>query len=387
MAWTVNPTATTATITTFLELVAAGPAQRRHARRVAGHHHRPSSPTTATSKPILEQEAATGDGPANAIPHKAQFIGRSAPRKGRRREPPPGLHRPRPASTTPATSMSTASGPHRHRSLDRPRPHDARPGFGRRADRQQRQRAGPLEQLARRACGAESLVGIARQMQKTPPYEGQRLLHDQPARRGMRVVLPGPANTTNTYFIRVRSGAGSVQVTAISQGGPFAVSEVVVGGAVAAAELMKGGPPTITEIAPGSAGGTVSVVELQKGTAVLNEVQEVTVSGGAFTLTFNGQTTATIPAGASSGQVDARTGRPGQHRSGRCLGVRALRGRLPSRFYGHFGVPGCSRDVRNGHREQRSTESHSTGYADRRAVPIDLQWSNHGADQLQRHRC
>jgi len=42
-------------------------------------------------------------------------------------------------------------------------------------------------------------------MQKTPPFEGLDRWTTNPRDAGMRVVLPGPVGTTNTYHVRVRS--------------------------------------------------------------------------------------------------------------------------------------------------------------------------------------
>ena len=58
-------------------------------------------------------------------------------------------------------------------------------------------------------------------------------------------------------------------------------------------------------VAIGTNGAIPTVATVQDGTAALSEVQTIRVEGGAgqFTLTFNGQTTAPLPYGASADQV------------------------------------------------------------------------------------
>ncbi len=303
MAWTVDPLATSARITSFLELVAEAPATSGTPGEWQGliidefAHDR-------NVETVLEQEATLGDGSANAVPQQAQFIGALGPfEKGGDENLRLGItaHGLLNSNTdVDVFSFNGRTGTEVWIELDRTT--HALDAVLELIDINgnvlARSNNSPAEH-----SGAEPLVGIARDMQKTPPFEGRDFYTTNQRDPGMRVILPGPANTTNTYFVRVRSGAGTVQVTAISEGGSFAVNQIVQGGVSPAAELIKGGPPSITEIAVGGPGGTVSVIELQKGDGVVPEAQTVTVSGGAFTLTFNGETTATIPAGASGVQV------------------------------------------------------------------------------------
>lgn len=52
---------------------------------------------------------------------------------------------------------------------------------------------------------AEDGVGLP--MTRTPPFEGRDFYTTNPRDAGMRVVLPGPQNTTAAYFVRVRSNS------------------------------------------------------------------------------------------------------------------------------------------------------------------------------------
>jgi hypothetical protein len=60
------------------------------------------------------------------------------------------------------------------------------------------------------SAGDETRVGLARAMQKTPPFEGEDFYTTNQRDSGMRLLLPGPTNTTNTYFVRVRSNPASL---------------------------------------------------------------------------------------------------------------------------------------------------------------------------------
>ncbi|HTN75285.1 MAG TPA: hypothetical protein VL096_08565, partial [Pirellulaceae bacterium] len=55
------------------------------------------------------------------------------------------------------------------------------------------------------ADGTSSLFGIGMKMQKVQPYNGVDYWGTNPRDAGMRLVLPGAPNTTNTYYVRVRS--------------------------------------------------------------------------------------------------------------------------------------------------------------------------------------
>ncbi|MFN0018362.1 MAG: choice-of-anchor L domain-containing protein [Pirellulaceae bacterium] len=60
------------------------------------------------------------------------------------------------------------------------------------------------------SSGAEAMVGIARRMQKSPPFQGTDTYTVNPRDAGFRVVLPGPNNTNNTYHVRVRSSSSDL---------------------------------------------------------------------------------------------------------------------------------------------------------------------------------
>jgi hypothetical protein len=133
------------------------------------------------------------------------------------------------------------------------------------------------------SLGNGTAGNIGRRMQKTPPYEGVDQYTTNYRDPGMRLVLPGPANSSNTYHIRIRSGAGA-QITS-ARGGVF----------VAGGQLVAGGPRTVNTATQGGNG--------------VNEVQDISLVLGAqtvvgsFTLTFNGQTTALLPVNATNAQI------------------------------------------------------------------------------------
>ncbi|MFV1965393.1 MAG: hypothetical protein ACC628_08215, partial [Pirellulaceae bacterium] len=54
------------------------------------------------------------------------------------------------------------------------------------------------------------LFGIARLMQKSPPFAGDDFWTMNPRDAGMRVVLPGPLGSTSTYHVRVRSSSSQL---------------------------------------------------------------------------------------------------------------------------------------------------------------------------------
>ena len=51
------------------------------------------------------------------------------------------------------------------------------------------------------------LDGIARLMQKSPPFEGEDFYTTNPRDPGMRLILPGALGSTNTYHLRIRSSS------------------------------------------------------------------------------------------------------------------------------------------------------------------------------------
>nr|WP_052303618.1 GEVED domain-containing protein [Pirellula staleyi] len=205
MAWTVNPTATTATITTFLELIARNPVSSGTAGEWQGivideYSHDRNVET------VLEQESAVSDGTVNNSPSKAQYLG--------------GL-----ASAEKNGDENLRLGFTVHGLINRNDDIDvysfkALPGtevwFD--IDRTSVAFDAVIELvdengivLARsnnstaENSGAEALFGTARDMQKTPPYQGQDFYTTNVKDPGMRIVLAGPAGQQSTYHIRIRS--------------------------------------------------------------------------------------------------------------------------------------------------------------------------------------
>jgi hypothetical protein len=271
MAWTVDPTATTARITTFLELIPQAPVDTGNPGEWQGitidqwAHDR-------NVETILELES--GDGSINSTPSRAQLLGGLGPfEKGGDENLRLGftVHgvvvNP---SDVDVYSFQGRSGTEVWIDLDRTT--HALDAVIELIDNNGNVLARSNNSVAESA-GLESRTGLARAMQKTPPYEGVDYYTTNPRDGGMRVLLPGPTNTTNTYFVRVRSNTGTVSVLDVRDGGQMLVTEVVAGSASA------------------------------------NERQRVTlpvgVSGSTFTLTFNGQTTAPISMAADSSAVQA----------------------------------------------------------------------------------
>ena len=333
MAWTVDPDATTARITSFLELVRRPPAtagtpgewqgitldQFAHDRNV---------------ETILEQEATLGDGTANAVPTKAQFVGQLGPfEKG-------GDENLRLGFTIHGLlnnnndvdiySFKGRSGTEVWIDIDRTTHAldsiielvDVNGNVLARSDNSFN------ENLRTNDLDFQNRFGIALSQHKVPPYQGSDFYSTNQRDPGLRVILPGPANTTNEYFVRVRSGTAS-QVNVLVEGKTGLVTELVSGGTNRATQIMAAGGPTFTTAIEGNSG---SVTELVKGflaNAVeamrgggptintptqggggSNEVQHieftpVVPTAGFFTLTFNGETTGLIPFDATGTTIQA----------------------------------------------------------------------------------
>lgn len=58
--------------------------------------------------------------------------------------------------------------------------------------------------------GTQGLVGDARLMRRTPPFEGRDFYSISETDAGMRVVLPGPAGQNAAYFVRIRSSSSNI---------------------------------------------------------------------------------------------------------------------------------------------------------------------------------
>ncbi|MCU0876166.1 MAG: GEVED domain-containing protein [Pirellulaceae bacterium] len=277
MAWTVDPTATTARITTFLELIPQAPIDTGNPGEWQGitidqwAHDR-------NVETVLELES--GDGSVNSTPSRAQFLGGLGPfEKGGDENLRLGytMHG---VVVNPADvdvySFQGRSGTEVWIDLDRTT--HALDAVVELIDNNGNVLARSNNSVAESA-GQESRTGLARAMQKTPPYEGDDFYTTNPRDGGMRLLLPGPTNTTNTYFVRVRSNTGTISVLDVRNGGQLLVTEHVKG-------FTTPSNADIAEQTPGGGG--------------LNEVQLVFAStGNPFTLTFQGQTTAPISPTAS----------------------------------------------------------------------------------------
>jgi VCBS repeat-containing protein len=55
-------------------------------------------------------------------------------------------------------------------------------------------------------------------MEKTPPFEGQDFWGYNPRDPGLRMILPGPADTTGTYYLRVRSAPPAANIQQVDGG-------------------------------------------------------------------------------------------------------------------------------------------------------------------------
>lgn len=205
MAWTVNPTATTATITTFLELIARNPVSSGTAGEWQGividqYSHDRNVET------VLEQEPAVSDGTANNSPSKAQYLGglASAEKNGdenlRLGFTVHGLINRN--DDIDVYSFKALPGTEVWFDIDR-----TSVGFDaviELVDENGIVLARSNNSTAENS-GAEALFGTARDMQKTPPYQGQDFYTTNVKDPGMRIVLAGPAGQQSTYHIRVRS--------------------------------------------------------------------------------------------------------------------------------------------------------------------------------------
>jgi hypothetical protein len=264
---------------------------------------------------ILELESPTSDGTVNAIPEKAQVLGTLAPHEKAGDETlrlgftVHGVLGQR--TDVDVYSFTAKAGTEIWVDVDRTR-HALDPvvelidNLGNVLARSQNS---PLENLGDGAPG-----NIGRRMQKTPPYEGIDNYSTNPRDPGMRLVLPGPTNSTNTYHVRVRSNAGSF-VSNVVEGGATTVTELITGATNSAIEAMRGGGPAVATLMQGGSGvvaeivkgGNSTAVELTAGGGGANEVQRITNpnAGGSFTLSFDGQITAVIAATATAADVQA----------------------------------------------------------------------------------
>jgi hypothetical protein len=117
---------------------------------------------------------------------------------------------------------------------------------------------------------------------------------------------PWTVEFTGTTFGNLNVSQLAVLATEVMQGGGPSFATAIQGASGTVAELVKGGNTVATELMRGN---SLGVVTTQGGTAVLNEVQQVTFApvptGGTFILNFNGQLTTPLPFFASAAAVDA----------------------------------------------------------------------------------
>jgi uncharacterized protein YdeI (BOF family) len=215
MAWAVNPTATSATITTFLELVASDPASAGKPGDWEGitidkYAHDRNVDT------ILEQEDPTLSAPgSNSTPITSQELGALAPNEKSGDEnrrlgfTVHGVLNDR--NDVDVYSFRADSGTEVWIDIDRTTYAldtvveliDADGVVLARSDDSY------LEDK-----GTQGLVGAAKLMRRTPPFGGKDYYSISPTDAGMRVVLPGANGSNGAYFVRVRSSSPTVNNTA-----------------------------------------------------------------------------------------------------------------------------------------------------------------------------
>jgi hypothetical protein len=210
-AWTLNPAATTSTVTTFMELVTADPATKGQPGDWAGitidkYSHDRNVDT------VLEQEdsssAATN---ANGTPLTSQLIGLLAPNE-------------KSGDETRRLGFTVHGDINARNDVD---VYSFKADAGTQVwidlDRTTSSLDAVVELidsdgfvLARsndsyyENSGTQGLFGLGKVMQNTPPFEGRDFYTTNVRDPGMRLVLPGPAGANSEYFIRVRSNSGNL---------------------------------------------------------------------------------------------------------------------------------------------------------------------------------
>ncbi|WP_425617171.1 pre-peptidase C-terminal domain-containing protein [Anatilimnocola sp. NA78] len=206
LAWDVSPTASSSTITTFLELFPRSPVSNGRPGEWNGLLIDKYA-NDRNVESIPEREPVTSNGAQNSRPSKAQFLGSLATaNKGGDENQRLGFVV-QGAIGTPGDvdiySFKAQAETEVWFDIDRTTQSldtviELVDEFGNIVARS--------DNSADEALGADSLVGLgALPMQKTTPYEGQDLYSTNPRDAGFRIKLTGTPGVESTYFIRVRS--------------------------------------------------------------------------------------------------------------------------------------------------------------------------------------
>ena len=223
-AWTLNPGATEATVTTFLNLILEDPTIDTAPQNFAGDWQSVRLEQFAHDRNVeivLELESSPGlQAGNNETPSTAQHLGTLAPHEK-------------------AADENRRLGFEVHGSLNRPGDVDVFSFEGTAGtevwldiDRTSRaldtvlelvdsdgtvlarsissfaEAADPSQLYARTLSNGEPAVHV--QPLNKSPFISQDHWSTNPADAGMRLMLPGPADSTNTYFVRVRSNSGNL---------------------------------------------------------------------------------------------------------------------------------------------------------------------------------
>jgi hypothetical protein len=225
-AWTLDPTATTATITTFLNLIRQDPASESATQNFAGDWQSIRLEQFAHDRNVevvVELESAQGTQPgSNETPATAQHLGSLAPHEkagdeNRRLgfEIHGSLSR---AGDVDVYSFDADAGTEVWLDIDRTARSldtvveliDANGLVLARSDNSFAEAADPGLLFARTLPDGSTAVSV-NPLSKSP-FNSQDLWSTNPGDAGMRVVLPGTPNSTNTYHVRVRSASGNLNV-------------------------------------------------------------------------------------------------------------------------------------------------------------------------------
>jgi hypothetical protein len=206
MAWDITPTATTSTVTTFLEFFPRSPVTNGRPGEWRGLVIDPYA-NDRNVETVPEREPVASNGTQNSRPSKAQFLGSlAAADKGGDENLRLGFVVQGAIGTAKDVDIYSFKA-------------KAETEVWFDLDRTSQSLDAVLELvdefgnvLARsdnstdEASGADSLIGDgAKRLQKTEPYEGLDLYSTNTRDPGFRIKLPGTPGVESTYFIRVRS--------------------------------------------------------------------------------------------------------------------------------------------------------------------------------------
>ena len=206
MAWDISPTATTSTVTTYIELFPRSPVTAGRPGEWAGIRIDEYA-NDRNVETVPEREPISSNGAQNSQPRKAQFLGSLAGAdKGGDENLRLGFVV-QGAISTPSDvdvySFKAKSETEVWFDIDRTAQSldsviELVDEFGNVLARS--------DNSADESLGADSLIGEgAYRMQKSAPYEGLDLYSTNVRDAGMRIKLPGPPGIESTYFVRVRS--------------------------------------------------------------------------------------------------------------------------------------------------------------------------------------